>query len=127
MAKSSTDRGRLLLDAIEDDVAHELNPSGDECWHCGGDGYIHDCFDGFCECADYGCEDCTRRCPECVIYRGQFAKAVRLAVIDSDDVDIAIAWLKDIGRWNDGINVEQVRDELTKMRAAAAAEAKASS
>jgi len=46
MAKSSTDRGRLLLDAIEDDVAHELNPSGDECWHCGGDG------DGKCAC-DY--------------------------------------------------------------------------
>jgi len=120
-------RGQMLLDAIEEDVSQSLNPSGEDCWNCGGDGYVHDCIDGFCECAEYGCEDCTSLCPECVIFRGKYAKAVRLAVIDSNDIDIAIAWLKSIGRWNDNITVEQVRDELTKMQAAAAAEVKASS
>lgn len=37
----------------------------DECPCCGGEGVIFDCFDGFCEDAEYGCDDCTRPCPEC--------------------------------------------------------------
>lgn len=37
----------------------------DECWNCGGDGYVHDCIDGFCADADYGCDLCTRRCDIC--------------------------------------------------------------
>lgn len=42
------------------------NPHYDDtCPCCGGDGYIFDCFDGFCENADIGCDDCTRPCPEC--------------------------------------------------------------
>lgn len=36
-----------------------------ECWNCGGEGFIADCFDGFCEDAESGCDDCTRPCPEC--------------------------------------------------------------
>lgn len=36
-----------------------------ECSHCGGEGFIFECFDGFCEDADVGCDDCTRPCPEC--------------------------------------------------------------
>ncbi len=37
----------------------------DGCPCCGGEGFIFDCFDGFCLDADIGCDDCTRRCPEC--------------------------------------------------------------
>lgn len=35
-----------------------------ECWNCGGEGFVWDCFDGFCVNAEDGCEDCTRPCPE---------------------------------------------------------------
>lgn len=113
------DRGRLLLDAIEDDVGRRLNPSDEGCWHCGGEGYTHECFDGFCETAEDGCEDCSRPCPECVIFKDKFAKAVRQEVIKSGDAEIAVAWLKSIGRWNDGITMDRVQAEL----AAAAAQA----
>ena len=44
---------------------HEYDDDPGDCWHCGGEGFIADCFDGFCEAAEYGCEDCTRPCPEC--------------------------------------------------------------
>lgn len=37
----------------------------DGCWNCGGDGYLYDCVDGFCEDAEYGCDDCARRCEIC--------------------------------------------------------------
>lgn len=37
----------------------------DDCWYCGGDGFVFECFDGFCLDADVGCDDCTRECPEC--------------------------------------------------------------
>ena len=37
-----------------------------ECWRCGGEGYVFECFDGYCLDAEVGCDDCTRRCPECV-------------------------------------------------------------
>lgn len=108
------DRGERLLDAIQDDVCHRLNPSGDECWHCGGEGFVHDCFDGFCEAAEEGCEDCSRTCPECVIHNGQVARAVREEVIKSGDTDIAIAWLKSVGRWSDNITRERVIEEMAK-------------
>lgn len=36
-----------------------------ECWNCGGEGFTFDCFDGFCEDADIGCADCTRKCRVC--------------------------------------------------------------
>lgn len=108
------ERGELLLDAILDDIEMKLNPDGEDCWHCGGEGYTHDCFDGLCMSAEDGCEDCARRCPECVIYKGRVAKALREEVIKSGDVDLATAWLKHIGRWNDSITPERVRDELAK-------------
>lgn len=108
------ERGEILLDAITDDVMHRLNPSGEDCWHCGGEGYVHDCFDGFCEHAEDGCEDCSRRCPECVIHKGQVSKAVREEVIKTGDVAVATAWLKSIGRWDDSITPERVREELAK-------------
>ncbi len=37
----------------------------DTCQRCGGEGVVFECFDGFCEDADVGCDDCTRPCPEC--------------------------------------------------------------
>lgn len=112
------ERGEALLDAITDDVMRSLNPNDDDCWHCGGEGYTHDCFDGFCEMAEEGCEDCSRQCIECAIYNGKVAKAVREEVIKTGDVDTAIAWLKSIGRWNDTITRDRVADELAKASAA---------
>lgn len=35
------------------------------CFMCGGEGFVSDCFDGFCEAAEDGCEDCTTACPNC--------------------------------------------------------------
>lgn len=37
----------------------------DSCGNCGGEGFVYDRFDGFCEDADEGCADCTRRCDWC--------------------------------------------------------------
>lgn len=105
-------RGEALLDAIYDDIDHDLNPNGDECWHCGGDGYVHDCIDGFCLDAEIGCDDCARRCPECLINQRDRAAAVRKAVVESGDVELAAAWLKSIGRWDDDITMERIGTEL---------------
>jgi hypothetical protein len=109
---TSQPRGQLILDAIEDEVHQRLNPSGDDCWYCGGDGYTFDCIDGCCEAADVGCEECTRDCIECRIFKRDLLKAVREEVIKSGDVEVATAWLKSIGRWHDGITDEQIRAEL---------------
>lgn len=37
----------------------------DKCPCCGGEGFIFECFDGFCEDCDIGCDDCTRSRPAC--------------------------------------------------------------
>lgn len=37
----------------------------DDCWNCGGDGFVADCFDGFCINAEDGCSLCMRRCDFC--------------------------------------------------------------
>lgn len=34
----------FLLDFIYDEVDQRLNPSGEDCPECGGEGYISDCF-----------------------------------------------------------------------------------
>lgn len=107
-----SERGERILEAIEDEVLQRLNPSGDECWHCGGEGETFDCIDGCCEDADYGCEDCSRPCIECIIFRRDLLKAVREEVIRLGDIEVAIAWLKDIGRWREGITDDQVKAEL---------------
>lgn len=111
-------RGERILEAIEDEVLQRLNPSGDECWHCGGEGETFDCIDGCWEDANYGCDDCRRTCTECRIFARDRLKAVREEVIKMGDIEVATAWLKDIGRWREGITEEQVRVEL----AAAAAQ-----
>jgi len=38
----------------------------DDCWRCGGEGYVSDCFKRFtCQDPDEGCDLCTRRCDIC--------------------------------------------------------------
>lgn len=106
-------REEMLLAAIYDDVHLRLNPGDEDCWNCGGEGVVFDCIDGCCEDSEVGCDDCTHECPECVIFKGQIAKAVREEVIKANDPDLAIAWLKEIGRWRDDIPREQVIAQLT--------------
>lgn len=36
-----------------------------DCWNCGGEGLVADCFDGFCVNAEDGCSLCIRRCSIC--------------------------------------------------------------
>lgn len=114
MNSNNVDRGEALLDAIYDEVDYHLNPNNDVCWNCGGDGVLYDCIDGSCFDAESGCELCSRPCPECHIYAAKRAKAVREEVIKSGDTDIAIAWLKQIGRWHDGLSRQMVQAELEK-------------
>lgn len=45
-----------------------------DCNECGGEGFVHDCFDGFCVDAEDGCDDCTRACPECARAKRERAK-----------------------------------------------------
>lgn len=110
MAK--TDIGEILLEAIYDDVDRRLNPDSEDCWYCGGEGATYDCIDGCCADPESGCPDCYSPCQECVIFNGKRAKAVREEVIASGNIDVAIAWLKSIGRWNDDISRDRVADEL---------------
>lgn len=38
----------------------------DDCWNCGGDGYVSSCFEEFaCVDPDSGCDECTRTCDVC--------------------------------------------------------------
>ena len=48
-----------------------------DCYLCGGEGFVWDCFDGFCVNAEDGCEDCTRPCPECARAKRQRERAER--------------------------------------------------
>lgn len=51
------------------DPEYHLNDEGydddGDCWKCGGEGFVHDCIDGFCEHADEGCDLCAKRCEIC--------------------------------------------------------------
>lgn len=60
----------------------------DECANCGGETYVHECFDGFCENAEDGCDDCMRPCPACNQSPGMAAELRQVladALADSDD------------------------------------------
>jgi hypothetical protein len=35
------------------------------CGNCCGEGFVYDCFDGFCADADYGCDKCMMPCHWC--------------------------------------------------------------
>lgn len=54
------------------DIIDSHEPTED-CWDCGGDGFVFDCFDGQCTDAEIGCDDCTRACSIC---RGKGALSV---------------------------------------------------
>lgn len=43
---------------------NEHNSFWEECPHC-EEGYWYDCIDGFCEDAEFGCDDCANRCDVC--------------------------------------------------------------
>lgn len=37
-----------------------------DCWQCGGEGYVSNCFTEYaCIYPDEGCDECTRRCEWC--------------------------------------------------------------
>jgi len=108
-------RGDVMLEAIEEEVDRRLNPSGEDCPECGGDGYTYNCFEEFaCIDPESGCADCARRCLWCAELKRDRLKGVREEVIKSNDVGIAIAWLKQINRWREDITEEQVKAELAK-------------
>ncbi len=108
-------RGERILEAIEEEVTQRLNPSGEDCPECGGEGYIYDCFEEFaCIDPESGCQDCARRCRWCAELKRDWLKGVREEVIKLNDVEVATAWLKDIGRWRDDITDDQIRAELAK-------------
>lgn len=57
-------------------IQPDFEPEDDDtCQRCGGDGFVHECFDGFCEDADIGCDDCTIVCPECQRAKAALSKA----------------------------------------------------
>jgi len=109
----------IMLDMIYDDVDQQLNPDHEECPTCGDDGYISDCFDGCCVDAEYGCDDCTRRCPECARYNARRQNAIKAEVIKLNRVDVAREWLKAVDRWHPDITDQQIQKELNDMRARA--------
>lgn len=111
------DRGEVLLACIYDDVDNRLNPGGEECWHCGGEGETYDCIDGCCVDAESGCPDCARPCIECRIAAGQRAKAIREEVIKSDDIDIARAWIKEQGRLRADTTDDMIREQMAAAKA----------
>lgn len=110
-----------VYDALVEEIEHELNPNDDDCDHCGGEGYTYDCVDGCCIDSESGCEDCARRCVECALHERNRLKAIREAVIKANSVDLAIAWLKSIGRWRADITRESVRSQLDEANAKLAA------
>jgi len=116
-AQEMPSRGERILEAIEDEVLQRLNPSGEDCPECGGEGYTYDCFEEWaCIDPEGGCSECERRCLWCAELKRDRLKAVREEVVKLDDVDVAIAWLKDIGRWRDGITIEQIKEQLAAER-----------
>lgn len=116
-AQGTPMRGERILEAIEDEVLQHLNPSGEDCPECGGDGYIYDCFEEWaCIDPEGGCSECARRCLWCAELRRDRLRAVREEVVKLDDPDVAVAWLKQVGRWRDDITVEKVKECLARER-----------
>ena len=64
MTPSLTDRGgRVVADDAYDDPFDGADWV--DCWQCGGEGFVGDCWDGFCVLAESGCDACTHRCDIC--------------------------------------------------------------
>lgn len=94
-----TPRERALIDA-HDPFAFDA-VDDEPCQECGGEGVTFSCFDGFCADAEVGCDDCTRACPECARHERNRRKAICLSIMIALDVDAAIAWMKQEGRYQD--------------------------
>ena len=48
------------------DYEIDLEAPEDDCWNCGGEGFVSDCFEEFaCVDPDSGCDLCTQRCDVC--------------------------------------------------------------
>lgn len=64
---SPEDMAERVYRVMSEILAPPIAPAYDDdaCQRCGGEGFIFECFDGFCEDADVGCDDCTQPCPEC--------------------------------------------------------------
>ena len=62
-APNPAEEGKMTKEELEDMLA-DREPTED-CWDCGGDGFVFDCFDGLCAEAEIGCDDCTKTCSIC--------------------------------------------------------------
>lgn len=113
-APANDNRGQRLLDWIEEDVDFRLNPEGEDCPECHGEGGTYDCIDGCCVDAEDGCPDCFTPCLGCRIYERDRRRAIRKEVVELGDIDVGIAWLKSVGRWPHDIPREQVAEELER-------------
>lgn len=118
MSMTQRERGERLLEFVIDEVHQRLNPNGDECSFCGGEGFTYDCIDGCCVDAESGCEQCAQRCVECRIFSGTIAKAIRVEVLKMVDIDVAIAWAKQQGRWQEELPPAEVLANLHAARTA---------
>lgn len=110
-----TPREEALLDRHDPDAY--AGGEDNDCPHCGGDGYVFDCVDGFCADAEVGCEMCTQPCVECARLKLGRERAIRVSILRALDVEAAIAWAKSKGRWNDELDTNDV---LLNMHAARA-------
>lgn len=99
------------------DFAAPSAGDGEECWHCGGEGFIHDCIDGCCEDAEYGCELCAQQCVECALRTRDKARKDRVAILRTIDVELAVGWAVITGRWREGLTRRDVLRELHSARA----------
>ena len=49
----------------QEDIDHDM-AMDEDCWNCGGEGYIYVCEDEIsCVDPEYGCDLCQRRCDIC--------------------------------------------------------------
>ena len=108
----------FLLNAIYEDAQRELNPSDEECWNCGGEGYTYDCIDGCCEDAESGCEQCASRCRECVHFEASIERYVRVQVLRSLDIPLARAYARRKGRLKEQHSDQHILANLHAARAA---------
>lgn len=47
-------------------IADDMDCDDHDCWNCGGEGYVSDCFEEYaCLHPDDGCELCMERCEFC--------------------------------------------------------------
>jgi hypothetical protein len=87
----------FLLNAIYDDAHRELNPNDDDCWNCGGEGFL----EGECTCGEDTCcclEPEAPPCPECRLFDAKIERYVRVQVLRAFDIPLAVAWARRKGR-----------------------------